>query len=340
MAPKPTLEQSNIVDAFTPGDKNLVVEAGAGCGKTTLLKMAARAVPNRKGMYIAYNKALRNDQPVLTPDGWKVIGDMCVGDLVIGLDGKAHSVTKVHPRGVRPMFEVVFSDGTIVVADEEHLWLTQTITYDARPVSPVKWRIRTTQQIADTVHQKHRVPHLQAAAELNHRHDLPISSYLLGALLGDGSFCHHAVLFSCAEDDLVELVRAELPEGHAINAQQDGGRGRSWLISGGRKGSQGSNKVMAALRDLGLHGHRSGTKFVPPMYLYASAEQRLALLQGLMDTDGCASGVQSFFRTTSKQLADDVVFLAQSLGGVATVGQHENGSYLVNVRLGRVFKVI
>jgi hypothetical protein len=69
------------------------------------------------------------------------------------------------------------------------------------------------------------------------------------------------------------------------------------------------------------------------MYLYASVEQRVALLQGLMDTDGCANGVQSFFRTTSKRLADDVVFLAQSLGGVAAIGVHANGSYLVNVRL-------
>ncbi|WP_433235273.1 UvrD-helicase domain-containing protein [Streptosporangium sp. CA-135522] len=59
MAPKPTLEQSNIVDAFVPADKNLVVEAGAGCGKTSVLKMAAAAAPNRRGLYIAYNKAIQ-----------------------------------------------------------------------------------------------------------------------------------------------------------------------------------------------------------------------------------------------------------------------------------------
>ncbi|MEV0617658.1 UvrD-helicase domain-containing protein [Nonomuraea sp. NPDC050404] len=58
MAPKPTLEQSDVVETFTPGDKNLVIEAGAGCGKTSVLKMAARAVPRRRGLYIAYNKAI------------------------------------------------------------------------------------------------------------------------------------------------------------------------------------------------------------------------------------------------------------------------------------------
>src|SRR5690606_6988704 len=68
MAPKPTLEQSNIVDAFAPGDKNLVVEAGAGCGKTSVLKLAARAVPKRKGLYIAYNKAIQVEAAKSFPD--------------------------------------------------------------------------------------------------------------------------------------------------------------------------------------------------------------------------------------------------------------------------------
>ncbi|MEV4748967.1 UvrD-helicase domain-containing protein [Streptosporangium sp. NPDC049248] len=59
MAPRPTLQQTAIIDAFVPGDKNLVVEAGAGSGKTTTLKAAAKAAPNRKGLYIAYNKSIQ-----------------------------------------------------------------------------------------------------------------------------------------------------------------------------------------------------------------------------------------------------------------------------------------
>ncbi|GGO62956.1 UvrD-helicase domain-containing protein [Nonomuraea cavernae] len=68
MAPKPTLEQGTIIDTFVPGDKNLVVEAGAGCGKTSVLKMAARAVPKRKGLYIAYNKAIQVEAAKSFPD--------------------------------------------------------------------------------------------------------------------------------------------------------------------------------------------------------------------------------------------------------------------------------
>ncbi|QFY09567.1 hypothetical protein GBF35_25555 [Nonomuraea phyllanthi] len=68
MAPKPTLEQTDIVETFIPGDKNLVIQAGAGCGKTSVLKMAARAVPKRKGLYIAYNKAIQVEAAASFPD--------------------------------------------------------------------------------------------------------------------------------------------------------------------------------------------------------------------------------------------------------------------------------
>ncbi|MEU8195333.1 UvrD-helicase domain-containing protein [Microbispora amethystogenes] len=68
MAPKPTAEQTVIIDTVKPGDKDVVVEAGAGCGKTTTLKAVARAIPDRKGLYIAYNKAIQVDAEKSFPD--------------------------------------------------------------------------------------------------------------------------------------------------------------------------------------------------------------------------------------------------------------------------------
>lgn len=329
----PTPEQQAVLDAFATG-RTVVIEAGAGAGKTSTLEFVAADAQQqgKRVLYVAFNRALRDDQPVLTPQGWRAIGSLCVGEEVLGRDGLPHRITKVHPLGVRPLLEVEFSDGTTVVADEEHLWLTQTITYDARRQ---RWKVRTTREIADTIDRQHRLPHLTAPAAFPRR-DLPLDPYLLGALLGDGSFRNAAVLFSCVEPELAELVGTSLPDGHSLNAIGDGGRLRSWTITG--RGGRGGNEVLNALRALGLHGHGSRTKFVPEPYLFASAEQRLALLQGLMDTDGCASGPRALFRTTSKALAEAVIFLAQSLGGVATVDgtkQPKDGaaSYLVNVRL-------
>jgi phosphate starvation-inducible PhoH-like protein len=75
------------------------------------------------------------------------------------------------------------------------------------------------------------------------------------------------------------------------------------------------------LRDLGLAGSRSNTKFIPEPYIYNSAEVRLALLQGLLDTDGgpvTQNGrtCRIQYVTTSPHLRDDVTFVVRSLGGV------------------------
>lgn len=59
MSHKPTQEQAAVIDAFTAADRpTIVVQAGAGCGKSSTLKMAAQQQPRRRGLYVAYNKAL------------------------------------------------------------------------------------------------------------------------------------------------------------------------------------------------------------------------------------------------------------------------------------------
>jgi phosphate starvation-inducible protein PhoH and related proteins len=83
-----------------------------------------------------------------------------------------------------------------------------------------------------------------------------------------------------------------------------------------------SNPVTVALRELGLTGTRSSSKFLPALYLYNSPAVRLAVLQGLLDTDGGpvtqrGRTCRIQYSTCSKRLADDVIFLVRSLGGVA-----------------------
>ena len=83
-----------------------------------------------------------------------------------------------------------------------------------------------------------------------------------------------------------------------------------------------ANPVTAALREIGLAGTRSDTKFVPADYLYNSAAVRVAVLQGLLDTDGGPvrqrdRSCRIQYTTSSERLRDDVIFLVRSLGGVA-----------------------
>jgi phosphate starvation-inducible PhoH-like protein len=81
------------------------------------------------------------------------------------------------------------------------------------------------------------------------------------------------------------------------------------------------NPVTGAVRRLGLYGTRSTTKFVPDLYLYNSHKVRLAVLQGLLDTDGGPVTQRNRtcriqYTTTSPRLRDGVIFLVRSLGGI------------------------
>ena len=96
-------------------------------------------------------------------------------------------------------------------------------------------------------------------------------------------------------------------------------------VDGSRGGVIVANPVTVALRDLGLAGTRSETKFVPIDYLYNSADTRLALLQGLLDSDGgpvrqIGRTCRVQYTTCSDRLRDDVIFLVRSLGGIVYTG--------------------
>ncbi|MEN0138446.1 MAG: replicative DNA helicase [Rhodococcus sp. (in: high G+C Gram-positive bacteria)] len=118
-------------------------------------------------------KALALDTPLATPTGWTTMGDVQVGDHLIDADGKPTRVVAATDVMVgRPCYEVEFSDGTVLVADEQHQWLTDA---DGRAA------VRTTAEIAGSVDRSHQVAHTRAL-------QLPTSTvrvdpYALGASL-------------------------------------------------------------------------------------------------------------------------------------------------------------
>lgn len=62
------------------------------------------------------------DELVLTPTGWVKMGDIKVGDYVIGSDGEATRVVGVYPQGERDIYKITFHNGAEVRCDTEHLW--------------------------------------------------------------------------------------------------------------------------------------------------------------------------------------------------------------------------
>ena len=161
-------------------------------------------------------KALALDTPLPTPTGWTTMGEVQPGDELLGADGRPVRVSAATDvlKG-RPCYEVELSDGTVLVADEQHQWLTDTRA-SRRSVHGVP-AVRTTLEIAQTVRcatSDQRANHsVRTAAPLQlPEAALPLAPYVLGAWLGDG---HSAgARFTTADPEIVMHLEAEGIEVH------------------------------------------------------------------------------------------------------------------------------
>lgn len=211
--------------------------------------------------------------PVPTPFGWTTLGEVRVGDLVfddLGMPTKVVAVSDIDSS--HPCYELVFDDGSMIVAADTHLW--RTVDYHGRQEGRWTQTVRTTQEIAETLHARsgHTVNHaIECAEPLEYGHQfLPIDPWLLGYWLGDGAKDNAQI--SVGKQD-AEWFCSKTP-GQTYNT-----KGNSVSIRG----------LKALLRAEGLLGN----KHIPEIYLRASVEQRLELLRGLLDSDGYISPVQS-----------------------------------------------
>ena len=313
-------------------------------GKTTLLgDLIANA--QKMGLMCAFtdteNKAQPLDALILTPDGFKRMGDMKIGDLIYGEDGDIHKVIGVYPQGEKDIYRVTFTDGTSTECCGEHLWMVQHINdrqYMLANNKPEDYNfqvLRLEQIIADGIKihssysksgtNKYYVP-VNKAIKFNSTNELKLHPYLLGVLLGDGGIAN-TVSFTSTTNDIVNRI-SDIVSKYNCKLVQDSNDKNSWFIrkDSNERNTWIPNPIKEILKELKLFGHRSWEKFIPKEYLFSSINDRIELLRGLIDTDGFVKGTQSYhYVTTSKQLSNDVAFLARSLGCV--VVEHERESY-------------
>ncbi|WP_186759185.1 replicative DNA helicase [Arthrobacter alpinus] len=245
----------------------------------------------------AVGKALALDTALPTPTGWTTMGEVNVGDAVLAADGTPTTVVAATEVMLeRPCFEVTFDDGSILIADAEHQWLTDTRSSQksaqAGDHPQIMAEVRTTAQIADTLRcntQDDRLNHsVRNAAALDLPvADLPIGPYMLGAWLSDGASASARV--RNADDEVFMRISAE---GYQLNDTDHG-------------------SLQAVLRSNSLLGN----KHIPDAYLRASVAQRRDVLAGLLDTNGTvtSSGCVQF-AVTSLALAQGARELIHSLG--------------------------
>ncbi|MDQ3725081.1 MAG: PhoH family protein [Actinomycetota bacterium] len=263
------------------------------------------------------------DSRVLTPSGFRPIGSLRVGDLVIGSNGLPTPVLGVYPQGRKEVFRVRAQDGASTLCCGEHLWHVFTAS-DRRRGKP--GRVLETREMIGRLRsarqRRYELPLLSAPAELPHR-DVPLDPYALGLLLGDGCLTGTTTpTFATADRELAEALEERL-DGIELKS-----KGRVDYVLRHTEGHRGgvivANPVMKVLRELDLAGTRSATKFIPDLYLQNSSAVRVGVLQGLLDSDGGpvqqrGRSCRIQYTTCSERLSQDVMFLVRSLGGVAYV---------------------
>lgn len=280
--------------------KNMMLLGARGGGKGTLL---TEVVP--------------------TPDGMKVWGSLQIGDYVFDENGNPTKIIGIPFDDITNTYEITFSDGRKTIVSEDHLWNvkcwdkgfkvvdTKTIASDY-----VKKR-KVTERNPNGKEYKYKIQ-VSGAVEFNKKEDLLIDPYTMGLLIGDGSFRHvhnHTMFLAGASEDIDEY-REIIP--YHIDE-----------LSSKDNNTIHINNIKEILKKYDLLDKYSYEKHIPYQYLFSSKEDRLNLLKGLIDTDGTVTksrGTPSY-NTTSEQLADDVCFLARSLGYNCRKSKKENVGY-------------
>lgn len=261
-------------------------------------------------------------EQVLTPSGFVAMGTLQVGDHVIGQDGTSKKILGVFPQGKKDIVRIRFEDGTSTTCSLDHMWLTESRSEYRHKKG---FSIKTTAEIKKNIllnsgQKNHKIPIMKPA--LLKEQKLPISPYLLGVLLGDGHVGTSPCLtISTNDEEIIERCSTELATGHRI-ARISQSR-YDYRITSGRR----TSVLKKHLKALGLLDKRSYEKFIPTLYKDGSVKQRLAILQGLMDTDGSVykdkGKPRAEFYSTSEKLASDVAYIVRSLGGVAYITKSE-----------------
>lgn len=261
-------------------------------------------------------KALAVDTPIPTPRGWRTMGELHVGDEVFGADGHPyHVVAATEVMVGHTCYEVLFSEGQCIVADSSHRWLTTTKS--ARKHGG-RAAVRTTAELAGSLRAQREYNHHVPLADAVRYPELPlpIDPYVLGIWLGDGTSKCAEITCGAGDEQTLDEIRWA-----GYNVWDLGGC--RFRIGGFARGDIGRRRDVASgrfmpddsLSSVLRHLRLLGNKHVPELYLRSSVPQRLALLQGLMDSGGYVDTQgRCEFVSIQENLADAVLELAASLG--------------------------
>lgn len=261
---------------------------------------------------IGLGKAQPMSSKILTQRGFILMKDLKLTDLVYGNDGKLHNLLGIFPQGIKPIYKVTFSDGTYTECSDQHLWTVYNIKHKKWDTFELKEFISGKRKLRlNNKQYRYKIP-ITAPIDFK-KQQYFIHPYILGALLGDGCLTYNNTVFASIDEEIINNIEQKLQPGYFLANHT-----KNITYSICTQTTQ--NQYTKELNNLGLKT-TAEHKFIPDIYKYGSIEDRIELLQGLMDTDGSISknGAAISYCTCSEQLKNDFIFLIQSLGGVCKV---------------------
>jgi hypothetical protein len=261
-------------------------------------------------------KDLALDTPIPTCSGWSTMGQLTPGDVVFDRDGQPVTVTaKSTVKHDKPCFEIQFTTGPPIVCGDDHVWVARIQDRREGPY--------TTAELAAAKAAGRRVV-IPVTDPLDLPDaDLPVDPWVLGYWLGNGSRGSGSV--ACHGDDTAEVVAAIASAGYPVGTVRPDPRANAATV--------GIHRLAKPLAELGV----LGDKHVPAVYLRGSFGQRLALLRGLMDSDGSTwqrkgTAGRAQFTSTRPGLRDAVAELARSLGEQVMCAENDSTGFGKTVR--------
>lgn len=310
-------EQKVLVDTIWSKDYDIVfVNAKAGTGKAQPL-----------------------DTNIPTPDGWRKLGDIKVGDYVFDRTGSPTKVIGVYNQGMQEAYRVTLKDGRSTICAKEHLWsyfkMDGQRTQEFLATETLGSMIEVSVRRPKDGTCRYAIP-INQPVKYSHK-DFEIDPYVVGVFLGDGCCSERSLTMSSNDEDIVNEV-ARLTD---TTPKKSHPNNYSWifymndslrekLISQGKLAS--NDTITKRLQTKVLFGEMpelmcaAGKKRIPDQYKYGDIEQRYALIQGLMDTDGCVRRDRKHsvtFCSTSEALINDVKEVLNSLGYSSSVSSHK-----------------
>ena len=276
-------------------------------------------------------KALALDTRVYTIDGYKEMRDIQVGDFVFNKQGNPVKVLATYDNQSVNMYRVSFSDGVQIECCEDHLWEIYSYPTKKKSIVDIKWFFRLAFDDIKEIDftnggKKHCTYYIDTAQKVKFASkDVPIDPYTLGCIIGNSSLRGGAITVTLKSKDVYDRVNSNLLDGYELVKCDDKDCNNGYRLVKTKAGRD-PNEYIDNLRKLGLFDKLTNERFIPDIYKYNSIEVRLAILRGYFDNSGVVQGVNGSTITAytySKQLAEDIREVVESLGGLVSFKKRE-----------------